>query len=107
MLGQLQDVGNATTLAHYLELLQRRRGDAHRASRSMARGGNSMRQRGSSPKLQVMNTALMTAQSGLSPDEARADREFRGRLVESAGGRASRQRGGGRTYVCEPALLAR
>ena len=33
-----------------------------------------------------MNTALMTAQSGLSPEEARADREFRGRLVESAVG---------------------
>lgn len=33
-----------------------------------------------------MNTALMTAQSGLSPDEARADRDFRGRLVESAVG---------------------
>ena len=54
--------------------------------------GKAVRQRGSSPKLQVMNTALMTAQSGLSPDEARADREFRGRLVESAVGRASRQR---------------
>jgi hypothetical protein len=30
--------------------------------------------------------ALMTAQSGLSHDEARTDREFRGRLVESAVG---------------------
>ncbi len=45
-----------------------------------------MRQRGSSPKLQVLNTALMSAQSGLSLDEARADREFWGRLVESAVG---------------------
>jgi hypothetical protein len=34
----------------------------------------------------VLNTALTTAQSGLSPDEARADREFYGRLVESAVG---------------------
>src|SRR3990170_5764101 len=33
-----------------------------------------------------MNTALMTAQSGLSPNDARADREFRGRLIESAVG---------------------
>jgi hypothetical protein len=48
--------------------------------------GQAARQRGSSPKLQVLNTALMTAQSGLSPEEARADREFRGRLVESAVG---------------------
>jgi predicted AAA+ superfamily ATPase len=82
MLGQLQDAGNTTTLAHYLELL---------AGAGMLTGiqkyaGKAVRQRGSSPKLQVLNTALMTAQSGLSPEEARADREFRGRLVESAVG---------------------
>ena len=82
MLGQLQDAGNTTTLAHYLELL---------AGAGMLTGlqkyaGRSVRQRGSSPKLQVLNTALMTAQSGLSPEEARSDREFRGRLVESAAG---------------------
>lgn len=44
------------------------------------------RQRGSSPKLQVLNTALMTAQSGLSLSDARRDPEFWGRLVESAVG---------------------
>lgn len=82
MLGQLQDAGNTTTLAHYLELL---------AGAGMLTGlqkyaGRSVRQRGSSPKLQVLNTALMTAQSGRSPEEARSDREFRGRLVESAAG---------------------
>jgi len=82
MLGQLQDAGNATTLAHYLDLL---------AGAGMLTGlqkytGQAVRQRGSSPKLQVLNTALMTAQSGLSPDEAKSDREFRGRLVESAVG---------------------
>ena len=48
--------------------------------------GRGRAQRGSSPKLQVLNTALMTAQSGLTLDEARADREFWGRLVESAVG---------------------
>jgi predicted AAA+ superfamily ATPase len=82
MLGQLQDAGNSTTLAHYLELL---------AGAGMLTGlqkyaGRSVRQRGSSPKLQVLNTALMTAQSGLSPEDARSDREFRGRLIESAAG---------------------
>jgi predicted AAA+ superfamily ATPase len=82
MQGQLQDAGNVTTLAHYLELL---------AGAGMLAGlpkyaGESVRQRGSSPKLQVMNTALMSAQSGLSPAEARLDREFLGRLVESAVG---------------------
>ena len=82
MLGQLQDAGNTTTLAHYLDLL----GGAGMLTGLQKYAGNAVRQRGSSPKLQVLNTALMTAQSGLSPDEARADREFRGRLVESAVG---------------------
>ncbi len=82
MLGQLQDAGNATTLAHYLDLL---------ASAGMVTGlqkfaGQAVRQRGSSPKLQVLNTALMTAQTGLTLKEARADREFWGRLTESAVG---------------------
>ncbi len=82
MLGQLQDAGNATTLAHYLELL---------AGAGMVAGlqkyaGDAARRRGSSPKLQALNTALLSATSGLTPDEAKADREFWGRLVESAVG---------------------
>ena len=82
MLGQLQDAGNATTLAHYLDLL---------AAAGMVTGlqkysGAAARTRGSIPKLQVLNTALMTAQSGRSAGEARADRELWGRLVESAAG---------------------
>lgn len=82
MLGQLQDAGNSTTLAHYLDLL---------AGAGMVTGlqkfaGEAVRSRGSSPKLQVLNTALMTAQSGLTLKEARADREFWGRLTESAVG---------------------
>ena len=48
--------------------------------------GRAVRQRGSSPKLQVLNTALWTAQTGLTLKEARADHEFWGRLVESAVG---------------------
>lgn len=82
MLGQLQDAGNATTLAHYLELLS----GAGMLTGLQKFAGQAVRQRGSSPKLQVLNTALMTAQSGLSHVEARTDREFRGRLVESAVG---------------------
>jgi predicted AAA+ superfamily ATPase len=82
MLGQLQDAGNTTTLAHYLDLL---------AAAGMLAGlpkyaGQALRSRGSSPKLQVLNTALMTAQSGLTLEQARADRAFWGRLVESAVG---------------------
>ncbi|MEI6308705.1 MAG: DUF4143 domain-containing protein, partial [bacterium] len=41
-------------------------------------------QRGSSPKLLVYNTALLTSQSGLSMEEAQADPVFWGHLVESA-----------------------
>lgn len=82
MIGQLQDAGNTTTLAHYLDLL---------AGAGMVCGlpkyaGDAARSRGSSPKLQVLNTALMTVTTGISPAEARADREFRGRLMESAVG---------------------
>ena len=82
MLGQLQDAGNTTTLAHYLELL---------AGAGMVCGlpkyaGDVARSRGSSPKLQVLNTALMTATSGYTLETARTDREFWGRLVESAVG---------------------
>src|SRR3990170_3458897 len=82
MLGQLQDAGNTTTLAHYLDLLS----GAGMLTGLPKYAGKAVRQRGSSPKLQVLNTALMTAQSGLSPGDARADREFRGRLIESAVG---------------------
>jgi len=82
MIGQLQDVGNTTTLAHYLDLL---------AGMGMLTGlqkfsAHRVRERASSPKFQVFNTALITAQSQLSFDEARKDREFWGRLVESAVG---------------------
>src|SRR5882757_6980455 len=80
MLGQLQDAGNSTTLAHYLDLL---------AGVGMVCGlqkyaGEAVRQRGSSPKLQVFNTALMTAQSNYGLKEAKTDREYWGHLVESA-----------------------
>ncbi|MFQ5715268.1 MAG: DUF4143 domain-containing protein, partial [Candidatus Scalinduaceae bacterium] len=40
----------------------------------------------SSPKLQVMNTALMSAQSGMGLEEARRNSELWGRLIESAVG---------------------
>ncbi len=80
MLGQLQDAGNTTTLAHYLELLEA----AGMLTGLQKYAGNAVRQRGSSPKLQVFNTALMTALSGLSPEQARADSRFYGRLMESA-----------------------
>ena len=82
MLGQLSDAGNTTTLARYLHLL---------ASAGLLAGlsnhsNQSHRSKASSPKLNVLNTALMTNGSGYSFDEARADRTFWGRVVESAVG---------------------
>ncbi len=82
MLGQLQDAGNTVTLAHYLDLL----GAAGMVTGLPKYAGQVVRSRASSPKLQVLNTALMTAQSGFTSDEAHADHEFWGRLVESAVG---------------------
>ena len=82
MLGQLHEAGNVTTLAHYLDLL----GGAGMVVGLQKFAGQAVRSRGSSPKLQVLNTALVTAQSGRSIKEARADHEFWGRLVESAAG---------------------
>lgn len=82
MLGQLHDAGNATTLAHYLHLL----GDAGLVVGLQKYAGDVARSRGSSPKLQVLNTALLTARAGLTLAEARGDSEFWGRLVESAVG---------------------
>jgi uncharacterized protein len=82
MLGQLQDAGNTTTLAHYLDLL---------AGAGMLTGlqkyaGDRARKRASSPKLQAYNTGLVTATTSRAPDAMRRDRVTWGRLVESAVG---------------------
>jgi predicted AAA+ superfamily ATPase len=82
MIGQLTDAGNTTTLAHYLELLQ---GAGMLAGLAKYSRGQ-VRQRGSSPKLQVLNTALMSAQDHRSIAEARQDGDYWGRLVESCVG---------------------
>ena len=82
ILGQLQDAGNTTTLTRYLDLL---------ANAGLIAGlpnfaGSPRRRRASIPKLNVLNTALMSALSGYTFEEAKADRSFWGRLVESAVG---------------------
>ncbi len=82
MLGQLQDAGNTTTLAHYLELLE----GAGMVAGLPKFAGDAARSRGSSPKLQVLNTALLSAPSGLEIAAARADGAWWGRLAESAVG---------------------
>jgi hypothetical protein len=82
MLGQLHDAGNTTTLAHYLDLLN----GAGLISGLSKFSGKRVKQRSSSPKIQVLNTALMSASSHLSLEAARQDRDYWGRLVESSVG---------------------
>ncbi|HEU64532.1 MAG: hypothetical protein KR126chlam4_01166 [Candidatus Anoxychlamydiales bacterium] len=80
MLGQLQDAGNTTTLAHYLELLN----GAGILTGLNKYANHKVRSRSSSPKFQVYNTALMSALSSKTFTQAKKDKEFWGRLVESA-----------------------
>ncbi len=82
MLGQLQDAGNTTTLAHYLNLL----GSAFLVSGLHQWTGGVLRARASIPKLVVWNNGLITALTGqdfLSSRRASADW---GWLVENAVG---------------------
>ena len=80
--GRLRGAGHTTTVAHYLDLLS----DAGIVARLPKHSGSAVRRSDSHPKLNVLNTGLMTALSGYSLEQARADRTFWGRLVESAVG---------------------
>jgi predicted AAA+ superfamily ATPase len=82
MIGQLQDVGNTTTLAHYLNLLQ----GAGLLVGLAKYAGEKVRQRASSPKLLVLNTGLMTAMAYESLQDTRNNPKLWGRLVETAVG---------------------
>ena len=80
VLGQLQDTGNTTTLSHYLELLD---------TAGLLAGINKyapdiIRQRSSSPKFQVHNTALISAQRNNLFKDMLAKPDEWGRMVESA-----------------------
>ena len=82
MLGQLQDAGNTTTLTRYLGLLTKAgllEGFSKHTNRPISA-------KASTPKLNVLNTALMAVVSGYTFDEARSDRTLWGRMVESAVG---------------------
>jgi len=80
MLGQLKDAGNTTTLSHYLSLLS----TAGLVAGIEKYSNNIIRKKSSSPKFQVYNTALISAQSDYSFDEAIGNPAIWGRLVESA-----------------------
>jgi predicted AAA+ superfamily ATPase len=80
LMGQLQDAGNTTTLAHYLHLMA----DAGLLKGLSAYSGSMVRRRASSPKLQSLDTGLVTAHCGKNPADLRRAPELWGRLVESA-----------------------
>lgn len=82
ILGQLDDTGNATTVAHYLDLLE----GAGIASGLQKWAGEAFRRRASTPKLLVHNTAVMNAMSRLTFEEARANPEWWDRVVETCVG---------------------
>jgi predicted AAA+ superfamily ATPase len=82
MLGQLQDAGNTTTLAHYLKLLE----TAFLVSGLELFSRGQRRKRGSSPKLVLWNQALINALAPRPFEDARADAGWWGRLVENAVG---------------------
>jgi len=82
MLGQLNDAGNTTTLASYLELLEQ----AGLLAGLQKYSGSLLHTKGSSPKYQVFNNALMTANYNLSFEDAKKDPALWGRLVESSCG---------------------
>lgn len=82
MMGQLQEAKNTTTMAHYLELLSA----AGLLSGLQKFAMDGARRRGSSPKWQVQNNALLSATSGISFKQAMSDKRLWGRFVESCVG---------------------
>ena len=82
MRGQLEDAGHESTLARYLGFLS----DAGLVTGLFKHSKRPLQRRTSSPKLCVLNTALMSAVVGDSFDIAQQNRKHWGRVVESAVG---------------------
>ncbi len=80
--GQLQDAGNTTTLSHYLELLD----TAGLLAGIEKYAADVIRKRSSSPKFQVHNSALISAQRHEYFDEIFNNKQEWGRIIESAVG---------------------
>lgn len=80
ILGQHLEVGNTTTLAHYLDLLN----SAGLLAGLQKYSNNMIRERSSSPKFQVHNTALISAQKIESFNEVMGQPAIWGRWVESS-----------------------
>ncbi len=82
MLGQLQEKGSINTLAHYLDILA----GAFLVKPISKWSAKPIRVKASSPKMIVLNNALINSLRGIPYSSAMADRSFRGRLVENAVG---------------------
>ena len=82
MLGQLQDVGNVTTLANYLGILEQ----CQLVCGLQKYAHDEARKYNSSPKYQVFNNALLTANQRSRFESVRVDPELWGRWIESAVG---------------------
>ena len=80
--GQLDDAGNTTTLARYLDLLA----DAGLVVGLEKHSAKPYLVKRSSPKLNALNTAVMTARYPGSVEHVRHDGTFWGHLCESAVG---------------------
>lgn len=81
-MGQLQDAGNVTTLASYLDILDQ----CALLTGLQKYASDEARKRGSIPKYQVYNNALLTAYKGRNFEADRIDTNAWGRWVESAVG---------------------
>ena len=82
LMGQLQDAGNVTTLAGYLGILD----ECALLTGLQKYARDEARKRGSVPKFQVYNNALLTAYRGRGFITDRTDTRAWGRWVESAVG---------------------
>jgi len=82
MLGQLDDTGNTTTIASYLQTLSA----AGLIASIQKYSGSKIRQRTSSPKLIFLNNALINATMLLKFSDAYNDSAYWGRLIENAAG---------------------
>lgn len=80
MMGQLQDAGNVTTLASYLQILNQ----CALLTGLQKYANDEARKKGSVPKYQVYNNALLTAYKGRNFIADRTDTNAWGRWVESA-----------------------
>ncbi len=82
MLGQLQDAGNTTTIAFYLRLMS----NAFFLVPLEKYSGSRIKQKGSSPKILVLDNSIVNTMNNRKIKEAFKDQIYMGRLFENAVG---------------------